>query len=53
MTKQQILKQEYCWESVVDIERDVYEAVELVGLPGEFTGTLRVIVEYIKETDET
>lgn len=52
MTKQQILKQEYCWESVVDIERDVYEAVEQVGLPGEFTGTLRVTVEYVKETDE-
>lgn len=51
MTKQQLLKQEYCWESVVDIERDVYEAVEEVGLPGEFTGVLRVTVEYIKNPD--
>jgi len=53
MTKQQLLRQEYCCESIVDIERDVCEAIEEAGVPGEFTGTLRVTVEYIKETDET
>jgi len=37
---------------MVDIERDVHEAVEQVGLPGEFTGVLRVTVEYIKKPNE-
>tara|TARA_R110000824_G_C14769087_1_gene630685 strand:+ start:364 stop:516 length:153 start_codon:yes stop_codon:yes gene_type:complete len=50
MTKQQLLRQEYCWESTVDIERDVYQAIEEAGVPGEFEGVLRITVEYIEKS---
>jgi hypothetical protein len=51
-----IFIKEYCWESLNDLERDVSEALDedynallSKGLPGEFTGTIKVTIEYISE----
>ncbi len=44
------------FESLYDIHRDIdemWEDDELKDIPGEFTGTVKITVEYIKGEDET
>jgi len=45
--KKILMDKEYSWESCNDIEEDVYW--ELQKLPGEFEGTIRIIVEYLED----
>lgn len=42
----ELINKAYAWEEINDLERDIMEAIEDSGLPGEFTGTIRVIMTY-------
>lgn len=47
-----ILDQKYeGFESMVDIERDVSEAIAESGIPGEHQGTIRVVITYEPEAE--
>jgi hypothetical protein len=46
-----IFNRAYDWNSLSDLERDVMEAVEDSGLPGEYTGEIRVVMTYVPPTE--
>jgi len=43
--KTQLLKRDYSWEEIIDIEEQVCDAT--VDLEPEFPGVLRITVEYV------
>lgn len=48
-----ILRREYGgFESIADLDRDVYEAIEGADIPGEFQGTMTVTITYEPGEDE-
>lgn len=48
---------EYCWEDLYDLQRDMGEVLderlnpEAADIPGEYTGVIKVTVEYIEEEE--
>ena len=41
-----LLQKEYGWEDLSDLGRDVVEAVEDSGLPGEFKGVIELTIRH-------
>ncbi len=47
-----IFKKAYYWESLANLERDVFEAIQEAPIPGEFTGRLVVTITYEDGEDD-
>jgi hypothetical protein len=55
MSKERVLlNKDFSWEELADLERDVYECIEYAEpkIPGEYSGTIKVLVTYEESNDD-
>lgn len=43
------MDKEYSFESLLDVEEDIEDAIKNYGLPGDFKGVLKITVSYQDE----
>ena len=49
--KKLLLDKDYDWESLADLQRDIYE-LDFGDIPGEFKGTVNVKIVYTEDENE-
>lgn len=48
---EQILKKSYSYEEIIDLEEDIYEAMDRTNIPGDYEGLLTITVTYSEDQE--